>query len=72
MGTNIIDWYEGRFISLFKTIQKWYKKLHDCILNELMPKTEQIIICDALKLVDVAAAYISITNFKSQNIDCSY
>ena len=41
-------------------------------MNELMPKTEQIIICDASKLVDVAAAYISITNFKWQNIDFSY
>lgn len=72
MGTKIIDWFEGRFISLFKTIQNWYKKLHDCIMNELMSKTEQIIICHASKLVDVAAANIRITNFQSQNIDCSY
>lgn len=41
-------------------------------MNELMSKTEQIIICHASKLVDVAAANIRITNFQSQNIDCSY
>ena len=32
-GTKSIDWDEGRSISLFKTIQKWYKELNPCIMN---------------------------------------